>query len=102
MKLYHSTSATGAAGIDNSGFFERSFGGIASGVFLSDRPLTDADGVAKSCEVCFEVDLPGWFDLAPYELIGDDRPQGAYREWIVPIDFANSWPRVRMAQEYNE
>lgn len=94
--LYHSTSERGARAIAACGFAESTLAGMVLGVFLASRPLTWADGVASSAQACFAVEVPDAFVLEPYEIVEDDRPEEAYREWIVPAATVNCWPRRRL------
>ena len=72
---------------------ESSLQDIVFGVWLSDRPLDAADGVAHQNGICFCVDVPLDFDLSNFEAINDGKPIEAYCEWIIPAVLVNSWPR---------
>lgn len=98
-KLYHSTTSSGAARIERDGFRESSPAGLVRGVFLADRVLTHADGVASGADAAFEVIVPHGFDLSDFELIEEGRPPEAYREWIVPARHVNAWPRARVTMD---
>jgi hypothetical protein len=97
-KLYHATSHLAAVAIESDGFLDAPFMTIAHGVCLSDRPLDAADGVARNCEVVFEVDVPSDFELEQFEIIEDGRPEEAYREWLVPSELLNLWPRRKITE----
>lgn len=97
MRLFHATSLEAAAQIETHGFTESKFAGIASGVFLSDRPLDGGDGASTASEVVFAVDAPSVFDLDKFELLEEGRPPDAYREWLIPAALVNGWPRSRHA-----
>ena len=97
MKLYHSTSAGDAQAILETGFRDADFMGVARGVFFADRPLLGFDSVARSAEVTLEVE-PTAALQDEWELIEEGRPEDAYREWLVPANVANTWPR-RMLTE---
>ena len=91
--LYHSTSEQAAQKIELNGFRDASFGGVADGVFFSNRPLTHADGVATFAHVCFQLSLPDDVNIEEFEVIEDGRPEEAYREWLIPAEIANHWHR---------
>lgn len=97
-KLFHATSSSAAKAIDSGGFLDAPFMSIAHGVCLADRPLDAADGVARHCDVVFEVVVPNGFDLEPFEIIEDDRPDDAYREWLMPAAQLNLWARRRITE----
>ncbi len=96
--LYHATSSAAAKSIDSDGFQDAPFMSIANGVCLSDRPLDAADGVARHCDVIFEIEIPAGFDLEKFEIIEEDRPVDAYREWLIPAAQLNLWARRRMLE----
>jgi hypothetical protein len=98
ITLYHATSHSVAAAIESGGFLDADFYGIAHGVFLSDRPLDAADDVARYCDVVFEVDVPANFELEQFEAVEEDRPEEAYREWLIPASILNSWVRRRFIE----
>ena len=91
--LYHATSRAAADCIEIGGFLDAPFMSIANGVCLSSRPLDAADDVARHCDVVFEIDVPQDFELQQFEIIEEDRPDGAYREWLIPALILNSWIR---------
>ena len=94
MRLYHSTSQEAASQILEAGFEDRLYYGIASGVFFSDRPLDAGDGVAASAEAVIVIECKLSADqLDGFEVIVDDRPPEAYREWLIPAALANQMPR---------
>ena len=97
--LYHSTSEGAALEIEAKGFVESHFAGIASGVFLADRPITAADGAASAFDVVFAVNVPNAFALDEYELVEEGRPADAYREWLIPAAIVNAWPRQRHVED---
>ena len=96
MRLFHSTSRVAAALVTRDGFrdavFMQEVPGVV-GVCVSDRPLDAGDGVARSTEVCFVVSVPPGTDLSSFEVVEERRPSNAYREWLVPAEVLNTWPR---------
>lgn len=94
MNLYHATSHAAAAAINAEGFlpsWRAELLGV-EGVFFADRPLTEADGVAASAEVIFEIGIDGSID--DYELVYEVGPgEVGYREWCIPTALANTSPR---------
>lgn len=99
MKLYHSTSLASAALILRDGFNDSALLDVAFGVFLADRPLDHGDDVARHANCCLEVRVPDGFELGIFELIEDDRPLEAYREWIIPAEIVNTWVRIQLEGE---
>jgi hypothetical protein len=95
--LYHATSIAAAQSIDSGGFRDAPFMSVAHGVCVSDRPLDAADGVARHCDVIFEIEIPSGFDLEEFEIIEEERPVDAYREWLIPAAKLNLCARRRMA-----
>ena len=96
MKLFHSTGAQAADAICRNGFIDGNFMGIASGVFFADRPLDHGDGVASLADACIEVTAPDGFALDAFEVINEDKPEEAYREWLIPADIVNGWQRTQL------
>lgn len=95
MRLYHSTLERNAMEIMQGGFKDGNFMGIASGVFFSDRPLDQADGVASFAEVVIGIECSlTTAQLDEFEVIEEDRPPEAYREWLIPAKLVNSMPRA--------
>lgn len=93
--LYHATTLEAANAIDARGFRDaRAFGSLR-GVFFSDRPLSAADGVARSCDVLLQLQVPAGVDLHANEIIESGRPADAYREWLLPAAMVNAWPCSR-------
>lgn len=97
-RLFHCTSTASATAIERRGFRDSKPFPNLHGVFLSDRPLTLADGVSKSCDVCFVLSVPADFDLQAWEVIEDERPSEAYREWLVPAKIVNHWNLARFVE----
>jgi len=95
MKLYHVTDIAGADTVVRDGFRdeEGSFG-IASiwllGVFVSDEPLTVYE--TPDADHLIEVVLPDGTTLE-HELPEDGK---GYREWCLPAQLLNQWPRRRL------
>lgn len=87
MKLYHGTDAVAA--IEREGFRDGHGSYMTdqqwSGVWFSDAPLLD-----HAVAGFFEVEPFETEDLSEWEWV----QQGlGYREFLVPADVANRWPR---------
>jgi len=94
MLMYHSTSREAASQILEAGFEDRLYFGIASGVFFSDRPLDAGDGVAAAADAVIVIECKLSADqLKELEVIVEDRPPEAYREWLIPAALVNQMPR---------
>jgi hypothetical protein len=85
--FYHRTTAERAERIMKSGFDDESSNGRQSGVWLSDRPISDTSDGDTLVKVY--VDLSER-ELAPYKWVEEGQ---VYREWCVPADLIN--PNMR-------
>ncbi len=91
---FHTTDA--AAAILRDGFRDSTGGYMLAsleltGVWLGDSPMTVNEG-AKGDQV-LRVEIPGYVDLADFELIEDGKP---YREWCVPAALVNEHATVEL------
>ena len=100
VKLYHETAADNAASIIASGFHDSGPVATASldmyGVFVADQPPSFGRGWVL---LAIETDLSER-DLAPYAYnVRVWRPHGNhYREWCVPAQVLNRYPRPRLVR----
>jgi hypothetical protein len=89
MTVYHRTDA--ARAILDEGFRDGcgSYGTAHEyrGVWLSDTPLDVNEGVVGGEVVAVDISEDA---LADYEWVEDAKP---YREWLVPADVVNRFPR---------
>lgn len=63
------------------------------GVFLSDQPLGINEGARSGCVIA--VDIPE-SEIAQFEWAQED---ATYREWRVPADLLNRYPRRLLSEE---
>ena len=93
MRVFHTTTDAAAAAIERDGFRD----GVGSyltvneyrGVWLGDLPMDPNEGA--SGDVLFVLDIPEQV-LKPFEWIEEGKP---YREFLVPADTVNEYPRTR-------
>ena len=97
IRVYHATSSEAADAIEREGFRDardaRGTHLIAeafSGVWVADLPL-DSDEGPPSSDAFFIINIPEP-DIADFEFVEEDKP---YREWLIPADLLNRYPRVR-------
>ena len=109
MRYYHATSAAQAILADGFRDWSGSYGLrdvegtplILTGVFISDRPLSANDGAPLNWggapgHGVFEVTIPDDVDFDDYELIEEGT---GYREWCVPSELLNQFPRRLLTDE---
>jgi hypothetical protein len=105
LMLYHRTTIADAGGIVRSGFedLEWDFGlqdartgedAMVTGVWLSDRPLGEAEGIGGDAlvEVTLDLDLD---ELGPFELEG---LLWDARIWVAPAEFVNGRGQARILE----
>ncbi|PBB34349.1 hypothetical protein [Mesorhizobium sp. WSM3882] len=63
------------------------------GVFLSDRPLDQNEGVISDADTILAVEFGVPAILDEYEVVEEGKP---YREWCVPSDFIRQFARTRI------
>jgi len=105
LVLYHRTTIADAGGIVRGGFedLEWDFGlqdartgedATVTGVWLSDRPLGEAEGIGGDAlvEVSLDLDLD---ELGPFELEG---LLWDARIWVAPAEFVNGRGQARILE----
>ena len=93
MRVFHTTTDEAADAIEREGFRE----GVGSyltvnecrGVWLGNMPMDSNEGA--SGDVLFVLDIPAEV-LEPFEWIEEGKP---YREFLVPAETVNEYPRTR-------
>jgi len=94
LRVYHVTSSEAADAIEREGFRDArgTIPGSAgfNGVWVADLPL-DSTEVAKGADAFFIISIPE-SDIVDFEFVEEEKP---YREWLIPADLLNRYPRVR-------
>ncbi len=109
MRLFHTTSEEAATAILRDGFHDAagSYGFVSwsSPVCSSPiRPWGFNEGAVDDPVVgapVLVVEIPEEV-IAEHEIIEDAKPEGVYREWIVPAELANGYGRpkvIRMTED---
>jgi hypothetical protein len=97
VRLYHRSRA--AEAILRDGFV----GG--SGTYLTNSHFEDVVWLSDSSELgnqevpdgaVFQVDVPVGVGLDVWEVVEEGKP---FREWAIPADVVNAWPRTLIAGE---
>ena len=99
MRLYHRTTRARAEAILGGGFNDATdtymTGREWTGVWLSNTPLSFADGIPDTWVAILELDLPAE-TVAPFEWI--DR-KSASREFLVPARIVNAAGRPALTHD---
>ena len=96
MNLFHTTTFEAAREIDRYGFRELQRPGSSGGVFFADRPLGRAD-IGPLAAVIFKISLPSG-ELERFSARSvENEHEPASREYLIPVDLANSAARGRLA-----
>ena len=94
MKVFHRTNSNAATKIDRGGYADAEGGYLTSkrwrGVWVSDADLAE-----PRHDVLYAVEAPETV-IEPYEWIEEGKP---YREFLVPADVLNQYPRERIGED---
>jgi len=96
FRVYHATSSEIGDLIEKGGFRDATGTYLTAneytGVWISDSPMDDGDGIPGcSMECYFEITILEEV-IAEYEWVEEFK---SYREWLVPADLLNQYPRKR-------